>query len=292
MEPHARKECEQTNSLRLGVIRLFNWLIPLVHVFISYHRLMYIIDFSFLRSGRWVKGRCLPPLPALRTARPPTTDWARIDILHRAIRLHRRPARPPPSETSPTVCGGAKFTNATLKVARKCTRRARTWKLTSERTRVSLWFSSLHNSRLIDQVVTNFNQHRRHLQRFLFCRFFVFLFFIRPATRWVQVKSRTSVRGTVALGNLHGLTSWPAISASTRDKSRSVATCASVRSHDPTICHCTWSDTDVDRSRLLYILYFTQPSSATAYTHTHNTQQRSRQLTAFPLFDGRAVRGG
>jgi hypothetical protein len=59
------------------------------------------------------------------------------------------------------------------------------------------------------------------------------------------VKSRISARGTVALGNLHGLTSWPATSGSIRDKSRSVATCASVRSHDPTICHCTWSDTDV-----------------------------------------------
>ena len=100
-----------------------------------------------------------------------------------------------------------------------------------------------------------------------FCFSVFFCFFCASVA---QVKSRTNVRGMVALGNLHGLTSWPATSGSTRDKSRSVATCASVRSHDPTICHCTWSDTDVidHVGCYTFTVYYSLKATPT-HTHTH-----------------------
>ena len=175
-------------------------------------------------SGLWAKDHCPHLRPALRTERQQITDWARIDIRHPATRRRRRPVRPHQSAISPTACGGAKCTSAISKDAKKSTPRARTSKPTNGRTQVLAG-----TARWLIVVCCCCRA----------CASSTSLCFF-----W-QVKSRTSARGTAALGNLHGPTSWPATSGSTRDKSRSVATCASVRSHDPTICHCTWSDTEI-----------------------------------------------
>ena len=113
-----------------------------------------------------------------------------------------------------------------------------------------------------------------------FCFSVCFVFFCASVA---QVKSRTNVRGMVALGNLHGLTSWPATSGSTRDKSRSVATCASVRSHDPTICHCTWSDTDVIDHVGCYTFTVYYSLKATP-THTHTHPEKWLHQMALPSF--------
>ena len=111
------------------------------HHFVDFIFFICFVFFIFISfPGLWAKGRCPPPLPALRTERRPTTDWAPTGTHRRAIRLRRRPVRPHPSATLPTVYGDVKFTSATLKAARKSTQRVRTSKLTNERIQVRVIF--------------------------------------------------------------------------------------------------------------------------------------------------------
>ena len=78
----------------------------------------------------------------------------------------------------------------------------------------------------------------------------------------LQGKSRTSVPGKAAAGNLPAQTSWRVTTASTRDKNPTSACCVRGPSPAPTTWLCTWRDTsdahthtEMNRNHFWYWLF-------------------------------------